>query len=42
MGLGTTGMSALMLKRNYIGSEISAEYTKLARERINTISNPLF
>ena len=42
IGLGTTAMSAVMLKRNYIGSEISAEYTKLANERIKSISNPLF
>ena len=42
IGSGTTGKMALMLKRNYIGSEISAEYTKLAEDRIKSISNPLF
>lgn len=42
MGSGTTGKMALMLKRKYIGSEISEEYTKLAEDRIKTISNPLF
>lgn len=42
MGSGTTGKMATLLKRNYIGSEISAEYTKLAEGRINTVSNPLF
>lgn len=42
IGSGTTGKMAVMLKRNYIGSEISAEYTKLANERIKSISNPLF
>ena len=42
MGTGTTAKMALMLKRNYIGSEISAEYTKLAEQRIKSISNPLF
>ncbi len=42
MGSGTTGKMATLLKRDYIGSEISAEYTKLAEERIKTISNPLF
>ena len=42
IGSGTTGKMAVMLKRNYIGSEISAEYTKLAEERIKNISNPLF
>jgi len=42
MGSGTTGKMAVMLKRNYIGSEISEEYTKLAEERIKSISNTLF
>lgn len=42
MGSGTTGKMAVMLKRNYIGSEISIEYTKLANDRIKSISNPLF
>lgn len=42
MGSGTTGKMALILKRKYIGSEISEEYTKLAEERINQFSNPLF
>lgn len=42
IGSGTTGKMAVMLKRNFIGSEISEEYTKLAEERIKIISNPLF
>lgn len=42
IGSGTTGKMAVMLKRNYIGSEISAEYTKLAEDRIKNISNTLF
>lgn len=42
IGSGTTGKMAVMLKRNYIGSEISSEYTKLAEDRIKSISNPLF
>ena len=42
MGTGTTAMACKLLKRNYIGSEISAEYTKLAEDRIKAISNPLF
>jgi len=42
IGSGTTGKIAVMLKRNYIGSEISPEYCKLANERIKSISNPLF
>src|SRR3990167_2433430 len=42
IGSGTTGKMAVLLKRNYIGSEISAEYTKLAEDRIKSMSNPLF
>ena len=39
---GTTGKMATLLKRNYIGSEISEEYTKLAEERIKNTTNTLF
>lgn len=42
MGSGTTAVACKMLKRNYIGSEISAEYCKLAEDRIKSISNTLF
>lgn len=42
IGSGTTGKMAHILKRNWIGSEISEEYTKLAESRIKSISNPLF
>jgi site-specific DNA-methyltransferase (adenine-specific)/modification methylase len=42
MGTGTTGVGCQMLKREYIGSEISTEYTKLAEQRIKSISNTLF
>ena len=35
MGSGTTGLVAKKLGRNYIGSEISLEYCKIAMERIN-------
>jgi len=34
MGCGSTAVSAELLKRNYIGFEISKEYCKLAEERI--------
>ena len=34
MGSGTTAKAAHLLKRNWIGSEISAEYTDLANKRI--------
>ena len=35
-GSGTTGIAAQRLGREYIGIEISEEYCKLARERINS------
>ena len=38
MGTGTTGHVASLYKRNYIGSEISKDYCKVAKERI---CNPL-
>lgn len=34
MGSGTTAKMAVILKRKYIGSEISEEYAKKARERV--------
>ena len=34
MGTGTTGHVASLYKRNYIGSEISKDYCKVAKERI--------
>ncbi len=42
MGIGTTAMSALQLKRNYIGCEISKEYCDIAEQRIKSISSTLF
>ena len=36
MGSGTTGLIASKLNRNYIGSEISAEYVQIAEKRINS------
>ena len=41
-GSGSTLIAAKMLKRNYIGCEISPEYCKIAQDRIKSISNPLF
>lgn len=35
MGSGTTAISALNFKRNYIGIDISPEYCKMAQKRIN-------
>jgi len=37
MGSGTTAIAAKTLDRNYIGSEISPEYCKMAEERIKNI-----
>lgn len=34
MGLGTTAIAAIDLKRNWIGSEISSEYVQIAEKRI--------
>jgi site-specific DNA-methyltransferase (adenine-specific) len=34
MGLGTTAIASVDLKRNFIGSEISSDYCKLAEKRI--------
>ena len=41
-GSGTTCKMAQILKRKWIGSEISAEYCKIAEDRIKSISNTLF
>ena len=42
IGSGTTAVACKMLKRNYIGCEISKEYCEIAEQRIKSISNPLF
>lgn len=42
MGSGTTAVVAKLNKRNYIGSEISEEYCKIAEERIKNTTNTLF
>jgi len=41
-GGGSTLIACKMLKRNYIGCEISPEYVKIAEDRIKSISNTLF
>jgi len=41
-GGGSTLIACKMLKRNYIGCEISPEYCKIAEERISSISSTLF
>lgn len=35
MGSGTTALAAIALKRKYLGFEISGQYVKLAKQRIN-------
>lgn len=42
MGSVTTAKMAKLLKRNYIGSEISEEYCKIAEERLSKTTPPLF
>jgi site-specific DNA-methyltransferase (adenine-specific)/modification methylase len=42
MGSGTTGKMALLNNRNFIGSEISEEYCKIANDRVNSVRNRLF
>ena len=37
MGSGTTALACKMMKRNYIGYEISPEYCKIAEARLDTI-----
>ena len=39
MGIGTTAVACLDLKRNYIGSELNQKYIEIAQKRINTEIN---
>jgi site-specific DNA-methyltransferase (cytosine-N4-specific) len=39
MGSGTTGISALRNKRNFIGIDISPEYVQMAEERLRELSS---
>ena len=41
-GLGTVGVVAKRLKRNFIGIDLKSEYVKLAEKRIKETPNPLF
>lgn len=41
MGSGTTAKMAILNGRNFIGSEISAEYCKICEKRISTIGTGL-
>jgi site-specific DNA-methyltransferase (adenine-specific) len=38
MGSGTTGVVAKMLKRKFIGIEMSPEYVELAKKRIENVN----
>lgn len=42
MGSGTTAKAAIELNRNYIGSEISANYVEIANERLAGMSQELW
>jgi DNA modification methylase len=42
MGTGSTAEVCLRTNRNYIGSEMSAEYCKIAEERLTPFKNMLF
>lgn len=42
MGSGTTAVACKRLKRKYIGFEISKKYYKMAKERVESTSSPLF
>ena len=41
-GLGTVGVVAKRLKRNFIGIDIKSEYCQMARKRIQSTPTPLF
>src|SRR3990167_9051067 len=42
LGSGTTAVACKMLKRDFIGIEISPEYCKIAEERLSATSYPMF
>lgn len=42
MGSGTTAKIAMILNRNFLGSEISEEYVKIAEDRIKPFKSRLF
>lgn len=42
MGSGTTALASKKLNRNFIGTELSAEYTKIANKRIEIVQGELF
>jgi len=42
MGTGSTAVVAKKMNRNFIGSEISADYIKVAEERIKSVGSELF
>ena len=42
LGSGTTAVACKQLKRNFIGIEISPDYVKIAQERLDKTTPPLF
>ena len=42
MGSGSTAVTALQLKRNFIGYDISKEYCAIAKKRIKNVQVKLF
>ena len=42
LGSGTTAVASKLLKRNFIGIEISPDYCKIAQERLDNMNQPLF
>lgn len=40
-GCGSTKLSAIQLKRNYIGIELNEEYFDIANKRINEVQNEI-
>jgi DNA modification methylase len=41
MGSGTTAIAAKLLKRNWIGIDVSKEYCKMAERRIKSYNKQL-
>lgn len=42
MGSGTTALASKLLKRNYIGCDVSKEYCEIASKSISSVSDTLF
>ena len=42
MGSGTTAKMAMINNRNYLGCEISADYVKIAEQRLKSVTPSMF